>query len=70
MPEVKDAYHTTKERIVVRDTKNNVWVVRKEWLSDLMSDEVKLEKAIDLFTTGKLDAFEKYDEKIHGLLHI
>ena len=70
MPSVRDAYETTAGYAVVRDQSWDVWVLKRDYINDSMSHNEKLEKAIDLFVKGKLEAFERYDDKLHGLLHI
>ena len=70
MPAVKDAYRTTRGNVAVRDEKGNVWVLEKGQLSTSMSRDEQLEKAIDLFVKGTMDAFERYSERRHGLLHV
>jgi len=67
---VKDAYQTTTGNIAVRDEKGNVWVLEKDRLGASMSCDEQLEKAVDLFVKGTMDAFERYNERRHGLLHV
>lgn len=69
MPNVKDAYEITRGYIAVRDENDNVWVLKKFYLTDSMSHNEKLEKAIDLFLQKKTDAFDRFDELRHGFLH-
>ncbi len=69
MPNVKDAYETTAGYIAVRDENDSVWVLKKTYLTDSMSHNQRLEKAIDLFLQRKTDAFDRFDEARHGFLH-
>lgn len=70
MTTVKDAYETNEGYAAVRDETGDVWVLKGSYITDSMSHDEKLEKAIALFIRGELDAFENYNEKHHGLLHI
>jgi hypothetical protein len=69
MTTVKDAYEANKGYAAVRDETGDVWVLKGSYITDSMSHD-DFEKAIALFIKGELDAFENYNEKHHGLLHV
>jgi hypothetical protein len=68
MAEIKDAYETTAGFAVVKEEDGSIWTLKQAYLDDSLSHNQKLARAIDLFKQNKLDAFEKYSDKIHGLL--
>jgi len=69
MPRVRDAYQTTTGAIAVRDDeKFSLWILKEEWLDDSMTVEEQFDTAIELFSDGMMEAFEKYDANHHGLL--
>jgi hypothetical protein len=70
MAAIKDAYETTTSHVAIRDEDGNVWALKQAFLDDSMSHNQKLERAIDLFKQDNFTAFEKYNDKIHGLLHV
>jgi len=65
---VKEAHQTTTGNIAVIDKKDNLWVLKRDWLNASMTRNEKLNKAIKLFIGGTLIAFERYDKTRHGVL--
>ncbi len=69
MQRARDAYRTTTDAIAVRDdTSFRLWVLKEEWLDDSITAEGQCEKAVKLFDAGMMEAFERYDENLHGRL--
>ena len=69
MQRARDAYRTTTGSIAVRDdTSFKLWVLKEGWLGDSRTVEGQCEKAVKLFDAGMMEAFERYDENLHGRL--
>ena len=65
---VKEAHQTTTGNVAVIDEKDNLWVLKRDYLNASVTRNKRLEKAIKLFTRDTMIAFEKYDEARHGVL--